>query len=309
MRNAFAYSRDREKELAQHLTKRMRGACLSVMRYMVINAYHSEGIYFGEKIQRGEIPASIQGIMNNTGLSQKTVRNTLKQLEKLKETGKQRAIQGANRTTLYRIVNYELWDSLSEKGQTNGTERGNQGANPYNKDSKEVKEVPPSPPPRVRDLKSQRKIPKGSSVEQEVITLAGTLLKEFNDTFPDSGSGVVAEDQAALIRLLVPKSGSTDNPTGFGKTATQIREYFKFLKSSASIDHWPRPVYLTTRVKNGIGNFVFEEIERKTKAAQQSVDPGSGTGGQRIPTAEEVRIEGNKARIREREKREKDERK
>ena len=59
------------------------------------------------------------------------------------------------------------------------------------------------------------------------------------------------------------------------------------------------------------GRLISKVIRRpqKTKAAQQSVDPGSGTGGQRIPTAEEVRIEGNKARIREREKREKDERK
>ena len=159
MRNAFAYNRDQETALAEQLSQRMRGACLSVMRYLVINAYHSPGLYFGHPIERGEIPASVRDIEENTGLSTKKIRNALKQLEKLKKTGKRGAIQGANQTMLYRIENYELWDALSEKGQTKSSERGKQGANPYKKEEKRSKEVPPPtpPPPGARTREGREK--------------------------------------------------------------------------------------------------------------------------------------------------------
>jgi hypothetical protein len=154
MNNTFAYSREKEMELMGNVSRRLHGACLSVMRYLVLHANHSPGAYAGRRVERGEIVASLPHLEHMTGLGEKTIRNALNQLEKLNEVRKKGADEGAgkgaDRTNVYVLVNYELWDSLSEKGQTDGPiegrARGRQGAASKEEKEEKDKAVPPSPP-------------------------------------------------------------------------------------------------------------------------------------------------------------------
>jgi hypothetical protein len=128
LNNTFAYSRDKEALLSGLLPMRLHGACISVMRELVLHANHSAGEIAGQAILRGECMASLTYLQHWTGLSEKTIRNTLKRLIALNAVQKKGAVQGADRTNLYVIVNYEDWDSFSKKGQTEGHTRGIQGA-------------------------------------------------------------------------------------------------------------------------------------------------------------------------------------
>jgi len=129
MNNAFCYSRDKEIEIYDRFPRRLSGSCLTVLRHLVIEAAYASGFYEGVWLERGEICISGNAIHLKTGLSTKTIRNVLNVLEKLNETGKQGANQGANKPTVYLIVNYEVWDALSKKGQTELKKRGKEGAN------------------------------------------------------------------------------------------------------------------------------------------------------------------------------------
>ncbi len=128
MNNAFCYSRDKETSLYGMFSKRMEGACLTLLRYLTIHANHSPGYYAGHPIQRGEIAASLNHLESHTGLSQKTIRNALDHLQKANEVCQKGAVKGANRTMLYCVVNYEDWDDYAKKGQSEGQARGKQGA-------------------------------------------------------------------------------------------------------------------------------------------------------------------------------------
>lgn len=129
MNNAFCYSRDKENELWNKLHSRLGGACLTVISRLVLDAAYQERVEDGIVVNRGQILISVDAIHLKTGLSVKTIRNALTTLEKLNETGKSRANQGANRKLLYTIVNYEVWDAFSKNGQMDFKQRGNQGAN------------------------------------------------------------------------------------------------------------------------------------------------------------------------------------
>jgi len=99
-----------------------------IMRHLVIGAAHTAGVYDGIYLERGEIAIGISAIRLETGISVKTIRSALTLLEKRHETGIVRAGLGAGYPTVYVIVNYEVWDGLSEKGHSTGHESGTVGA-------------------------------------------------------------------------------------------------------------------------------------------------------------------------------------
>jgi hypothetical protein len=170
MNNAFAYSRDQEVEMAGQFTRRLQGASLSILRFMVIHANHSPGQYAGHPVARGEIAAALPHIETMTGLSKKTIRNGLEQLKKRQLIRKKGALKGAAGTALYVIANYEDWDALSEHGQANGQTRGRPGAASKEEERRKDKESDKSlsRPSRKKSLHTlTQKYPQATQIIQD----------------------------------------------------------------------------------------------------------------------------------------------
>lgn len=171
MNNAFCYSREKEKDLIARLPSRLSGACLTVISRLVHDAAYQDQVEDGIEVKRGQILISVDAIHLKTGLSVKTIRNTLDVLEKLNETGKQRANQGANRKILYTIVNYETWDGLSR-------ERGkwipNKGANGNEKGQMDfIGEIAE----RGKSPKEVKEVQRSTTIPETAVAVSGTPIK------------------------------------------------------------------------------------------------------------------------------------
>jgi hypothetical protein len=129
MNNVFCFDRSQLAMLKGKLSRRLSGSCLSIMRLFCLEANHTDGLVFGREAKRGQIFAGRSAISQQTGLSQKTVRNAIGLLHTVGEL----ASEGASDGTLYTIVNYDLYDGLTKKGASQGANkgpaRGQQGAN------------------------------------------------------------------------------------------------------------------------------------------------------------------------------------
>lgn len=117
MKNAFVFEREPLKNLAHKLPQRLRGACLSIMRYLILEANHSPGWWDGKQLQRGQIFTGRNRLHQETGLSPRTVRSSIALLQKLAEVTSEATSEG----TFYVIVNYDSYDGLSEKVTSEAT--------------------------------------------------------------------------------------------------------------------------------------------------------------------------------------------
>lgn len=84
--------------------------------HLLLKANHKDGNWRGIPIKRGQHLTSIKTLSDETGLSIKQIRNSIKNLEKTKELGK----QTASLYTLLSVLNYDIY-------QTEGKQRANEG--------------------------------------------------------------------------------------------------------------------------------------------------------------------------------------
>ena len=89
--------------------------------HCLLKANHKDGKYKGDDVPRGTFLTSLELLSQQTGLSVKSVRTSLKHLEKTGEVGTKRARKGTRLT----VCNYATYQSLELGG---GTESGTQGA-------------------------------------------------------------------------------------------------------------------------------------------------------------------------------------
>lgn len=149
-----AYSREKEAALWARCTRCTRGACLSLMRFMVLNANWTEGWYDGMPVGRGEIAASLRYVEDQTGLSVSQIRTGLDWMVRLGEIERKGTIKTARNTLLYRVVAYEDWTANNENSQAE-SQAGRKlvaswSHNQTKNKEEELREEPPPPPARAR---------------------------------------------------------------------------------------------------------------------------------------------------------------
>jgi hypothetical protein len=118
--------------------------------HCLLKANHKDGKYKGDDVPRGTFLTSLELLSQQTGLSVKSVRTSLKHLEKTGEVGTKRARKGTRLT----VCNYATYQSLEldrgtesgKEGAHEGHERGTKGATNKNdnNNNKENKFIPPS---------------------------------------------------------------------------------------------------------------------------------------------------------------------
>lgn len=150
MGDFIAISRPPLRELRSKLSPGIAGACLSVFRYLLIEANHSPSQYRGMHLERGQVFRSLQTIARDTGLTFKQVRRAVENLgpgegqaEGKRGVGEV-AYEGANNGTLFTILNYDSYDAFCQSGgQTDGQAEGKRavgGRATSKEESKEKKE-------------------------------------------------------------------------------------------------------------------------------------------------------------------------
>lgn len=124
--------------------------------HLLLKANHAPNRWQGIEIQAGQLVTSLSKLEQETGLSQKKIRNALKKLEKTGELGTQKG----RAYTLITICNYERYQvGMAEEGTPEGTQRAHEGhtkgtqratnKNDKNeKNEKNIESVSPSPPLR-----------------------------------------------------------------------------------------------------------------------------------------------------------------
>ena len=184
--NVFGYARNREIELRHLTTSGLRGSCLSIMRYFVLNSRHTEGPQDGIVVGRGEIVASQADVMEETGLSRKQVRNALEHLKKLNFIRKSGTIGGANGRSLYIIENFDIWDGLTKKRAKQKAKEGpSKGQAPY-KEEEEGKDV---------DSESVKTLSRTSGKKT-----GRKSFKEMKDAYPEAAA-IVTKHWLAHVPL------------------------------------------------------------------------------------------------------------
>ena len=111
MDDFFAFNRKIFRELRPKLPRRIAGACLSMMRYFLVEAQHSKTFYQGMVIERGQIFRGRLKVSEDTGLSERTVRTAIKRLESIGELASKPTSGG----TIFTIVKYDLYDASRKK--------------------------------------------------------------------------------------------------------------------------------------------------------------------------------------------------
>ena len=131
MDNAFIFNRAALDELEDRLKTRIKGACLTVMRYMILAANHSDGMYRNVAVKRGQILCGRNQIQEKTGLSDRTIRSAIEVLKKHSElTAKTQnkatskvTSKVTNQVALYTVVNYGSYDGASDEVTSKATSK------------------------------------------------------------------------------------------------------------------------------------------------------------------------------------------
>jgi len=79
--------------------------------YFLIKANHEEGVWMGQKIEKGQMITGLNSLKNDTGISIQTLRTCLKRLEKSGEIN----TQTTNKYTIITVCNF---DSYQESNNT-----------------------------------------------------------------------------------------------------------------------------------------------------------------------------------------------
>lgn len=137
MSDFFALDRRAMKDLAGRCSPRLRGPCLSLMRYLLTEANYQDAWVGGKLLQRGQVFCSLTTMEESTGLSKKTLRNALEQLSDghydtvkrgtpgARQGARELALQGARDGYTVTCLSYDTYDgSKNGKGTPTGTLTG-----------------------------------------------------------------------------------------------------------------------------------------------------------------------------------------
>lgn len=109
--------------------------------HCLLRANHTDSNWRGQKVKRGQFITSISNLSNETGLSEKQIRNALKNLEKTGEVGK----QSTRQNSIITIVSYDNYQTKGEQraneGQTRGKQRATDNNDNNNNNEKKIKEI------------------------------------------------------------------------------------------------------------------------------------------------------------------------
>ncbi|MEE9351689.1 MAG: hypothetical protein V3U78_05470 [Thiotrichaceae bacterium] len=127
--------------------------------HCLLKANHKDGKHQGDIVPRGTFLTSLDILSQQTGLSVKSVRTSLKHLEKTGEIGTERARKGTRLT----ICKYDTYQSLEvTTGTETGTPRANEGqtkgtegaTNNNDKNKKKDKKIKIFVPPTLEEVKA-----------------------------------------------------------------------------------------------------------------------------------------------------------
>lgn len=107
--------------------------------HLLLSAYWDDGEYHGDVIQAGSFPTTYAKLSDQTGMSEKQIRNSL---EKLKKTGEITTI----RRSKYNIITIVKWADYqgerADKGQSKGNQRAFKGQSlSINEEDKKYKNI------------------------------------------------------------------------------------------------------------------------------------------------------------------------
>lgn len=99
---------------------RKKANYVSVFMDILLGANHADGEYRGVKIPRGSMTTSIDAISKRTGVTYKSVRTILKNLERSNEVA-------IKTTPHYTMITVIKWDDYQSTGEVTGKQRANDG--------------------------------------------------------------------------------------------------------------------------------------------------------------------------------------
>lgn len=134
-----------------------------VFTHLLLSANHKDGKWRGIEIKRGQFLTSLQHLSDETGLSVRSIRTTLK---RLKSTGEVTS-EATSRFTLLTVCNYGTYQSEESASDTQGDTQGDKrvtnkrqasdkqvttNKNDKNKKNEENEKITPKPPRGIHPL-------------------------------------------------------------------------------------------------------------------------------------------------------------
>lgn len=136
MSNFFAFSRPAFEQFKDKPSKRLRGPCETIMRYLLLEAQYQEGFFDGLNLKRGQIFRGRYSIENHTGLTEQTIRSSLAEMVKIGEISK----KVTNKGTLFTLLFYDTYDAYQNESNQQVTS-DQPASNHIQRSSKEIKEI------------------------------------------------------------------------------------------------------------------------------------------------------------------------
>ncbi|MCX6497189.1 MAG: hypothetical protein NTU93_00130 [Arthrobacter sp.] len=246
MNNAFCFERDPLTNLEPRLSKRLIGSCLGVMRMFCLEANHTDGMWAGHQIKRGQIFTGLKSISRRTGLSIQQVRSSIELLESCGELTRQPTGDG----TLYTIVHYEAYDGLSEIATSQPTSVQQASNKRLTTSKEEERRTKTKGSTAGAGNVGAEELAPNVHIPESVAAATGRLIEHWSKELPKAGIPL-PQDYTAFNALQ----------TEHGRTEEQIRAIIDHVKTARKLRYYPRPISLTLPTSRGNGPLGFVRLE------------------------------------------------
>ena len=221
---------------------------LHLFMYLLLKANHEQRSYHGITIKRGELLTGRKKMAKETGLSEQSIRTSIKRLKSTSEL----TIKSTSKYSLINIVNYELYQAKDDKTnhqinqQSNQQVTSNQPTTNHKQECKELKELK-------KTSNVVNKLPT-IDVNSESFKIAQTLfnnilLKNPKNKKPNMNSWALDVDK--IIRI--------DN-----RTPSEVKRVLNYLKDD---DFWSGTILSPIKLRKHFDGLLIKMNSNVTNSA------------------------------------------